>query len=64
MSRDPNQRPSIKNFDDFVEECGMLPDGKEPDFAITNPLEMHFMRVAYKHGIIDAMIDEQWDEQD
>lgn len=52
------RRPAIRNFDDFVEESKMLSDGNEPEFAITNPLELHFMHVADKHGVIDEICDE------
>lgn len=52
-----NKRPAIKTFDDFEKELGMLPDGREPDFNIANPIEMHFFQVADKHGVIDEMID-------
>lgn len=53
----PNRRPTIRTFDDFVEESEMLPDGREPDICITDPLEQFFFDVADKHGIIDRLID-------
>ena len=48
----------VEDFDSFVRESGMLPDlGRRTVFAINDPLEMHFMNVADKHGILDAVID-------
>lgn len=52
------RRPVIRTFDDFVEECQMLPDKREPQFQVTDPLEQHFFEQAEKHGIIDRLIDE------
>lgn len=50
-------RPTIRNFTDFVEEAGMLPDGREPDINITNSLERWFVNVADKHGVLDEILD-------
>lgn len=48
----------VEDFDSFVREAGMLPDLKRrTHFAINDPLEMHFMNVADKHGILDGIID-------
>lgn len=53
-------RPTvIRNFDDFVEEAGMLPDLSAPaEIHISNPLELYFMQVADKHGILDRILDQ------
>lgn len=51
------RRSTIRNFDDFVEEAKMLPDGHEPDINITNPLELRLMEIADKHGILDQILD-------
>lgn len=52
----------IKNFDDFTEEVGCMPDlTRQPVFQLT-PLEAHLFDIAEKHGVIDQMIDQQWEE--
>ena len=48
----------IKNFDDFVDECKMLPDGNPVTVSISSPIEQYFMNVADKHGILDAIMDD------
>jgi len=53
----------VEDFDSFVREAGMLPDlSRRPIFNITSPLEMHFMNVADKHGILDSIIDGDEDD--
>lgn len=48
----------VEDFDSFVREAGMLPDlSRRTRFNITDPLEMHFMNVADKHGILDRILD-------
>lgn len=49
---------TVEDFDSFVREASMLPDMTPTRFNITDPLEMHFMSVADKHGVIDRMLDE------
>lgn len=57
------KQPVIKNFDDFTEEVGRMPDlTRQPVFHLTT-LEAHLFDVADKHGIIDKMIDQQWEEE-
>lgn len=55
------RRLDIHTFDDFVEEAKMLPDGNEPRMSVTDPLELYFFEVADKHGIIDAILDDEGD---
>lgn len=46
----------VEDFDSYVREAGMSPDlSRRPTFRINDPLEQHFMNVADKHGIFDAM---------
>ncbi len=53
----------IQGYDSFVREAGMMPDlHRRPTFAINDPLEMRFMEVADKHGILDAIIDGEMDD--
>ena len=53
------KRNVIRNFDDFMEEAKMLPDFNDPPvFAISNPLEQHFMNVADKHGVLDEILQD------
>lgn len=53
----------VEDFDSFVREAGMMPDlSNRPRFAINDPLEMHFMNVADKHGILDAIIDGEYED--
>jgi hypothetical protein len=52
----------IRGYDSFVREAGMMPDlSRRPTFAINDPLEMHFMNVADKHGVLDAILDGEED---
>lgn len=54
---------TVAGFDSFVREAGMLPDLSRPvRFAINDPLERHFMEVADKHGVLDQILDEDYDE--
>ena len=53
---------TVAGFDSFVREAGLLPDGRPTRFAINDPLERHFMEVADKHGVIDRILDEDYDE--
>lgn len=49
----------VEDFDSYVRERGMLPDlNSRVVYAISDPLERHFMKVADKHGIFDGMEDE------
>lgn len=57
----------VEDLDSFVREAGMLPDlSRRTRFAVNDPLERHFMSVADKHGILDALAfgedgdDEGW----
>ena len=53
----------VEDFDSFVREAGMSPDlNRRTVFAISNPLEQHFMNVADKHGILDAILDGHEDD--
>ena len=53
----------IEDFDSFVREAGILPDlSNRPRFAINDPLEMYFMDVADKHGVIDSVLDGDYDD--
>jgi hypothetical protein len=52
----------IEDFDSFVREAGMLPTMRRRVFAISSPLEMHFMNVADKHGILDGILDGDEDD--
>jgi hypothetical protein len=55
----------IESFDDFEREISMMSDlGRRPVFSFKNQLEAHLFDVAEKHGVIDEMIDAQWDEQE
>ena len=58
----PRSRVTIRTFDDFVAEAGMLPDGTPVDFAVTDPLEQYFFGVADKHGIIDEILLDDYEE--
>jgi hypothetical protein len=47
----------VEDFDSFVREAGMLPDlSRRTRFAINDPLEMRFMEIADKHGVMDRFI--------
>lgn len=52
------RKPVIRNLDDFISEAKMLPALEERVFAVTDPLEAHFMRVADKHGVLDQILDQ------
>lgn len=54
----PKRNVTIRNFDDFVEESRMLPDGANINYAINDPLERRFMEIADKHGVIDQILDD------
>lgn len=57
-------RKIIKDFDEFIEECKMLPDlNRERVIKPSNSLEAHFLNVADKHGIIDHYYN-QLDNED
>lgn len=51
----------VADFDSFVREAGMMP-GNSPTFAVNDPLERHFMEVADKHGVLDAILDDDRDD--
>jgi hypothetical protein len=54
----------IQDFDSFVREAGKLPDLiNRPKFKVSDPVEMHFMDIADKHGVFDRMFQE-WEEDD
>lgn len=53
----------IQGYDSFVREAAMLPDLHRPIFAIHDPLEMHFMNVADKHGILDRLLEWNGDDE-
>jgi len=47
----------VEDFDSFVREASLLPDlNRRTVFAVRDPLELHFMNVADKHGVIDAIL--------
>ena len=53
----------VEDFDSFVREAGRLPDlSNRPRFVINDPLEMHFMNVADKHGILDSVLDGDYED--
>lgn len=53
----------IEDFDSFVREASRLPDlSNRPRFAINDPLEMYFMDVADKHGVIDSVLDGDYED--
>lgn len=53
----------IEDFDSFAREASRFPDlDRQPVFAIRDPMERHFMNVADKHGIVDAMLDPDLDD--
>lgn len=53
----------VEDFDSFVREASMLPDlSRRTVYAINDPLERYFMDVADKHGIIDGIIDGDFDD--
>lgn len=54
----------IRTFDDFAEECKKLPQLELRDFSVTDPLERFFFDKAEKHGVIDAMLDEDSELED
>jgi len=47
----------VEDFDSFVREASMLPDGRPVRMSINNPIEQHFMNVADKHGVLDEILD-------
>jgi len=57
-----DRRPDITSWDEFIRETKMLPDGREPKFNITSPLEQHLFGVADKHGVMDQVLNEDFNE--
>jgi hypothetical protein len=52
-------RKIIRDFNEFIDECKMLPDiTRERIIQPRNALEAHFFEVADKHGVLDAALDE------
>ena len=49
----------IEDFDSFVREAAMLPSLRPRRFNVSNPLEMYFMEVADKHGVIDEILNNE-----
>lgn len=55
---------TINTFNDFVEESKKLPDlNRKLNFNLS-PLDQHFFDVADKHGVIDQMLDDEYDMDD
>lgn len=57
-------RKPIRTFDDFAEECKKLPTLEPREFKVTDPLERFFFDAAEKHGVVDAMLDEDSELED
>ena len=57
------KKVTINNFEDFVEESKKLPDLDRLLNFNLDPLEQHFFNVADKHGIIDRMLDADYDDE-
>lgn len=57
-----NERNVIRNFDDLVEHSKLLPGARMPVFQL-DPLEEHLMDVADKHGIIDQLLESDWEDE-
>lgn len=46
-------RRVIRNVDDLMLECRMLPEIRDIVIKPENPIEDYFLRMADKHGIVD-----------
>lgn len=55
------RRPTIRSFDDFLDEAKTLPTGEDRPVSPRSQLEEHFFDVADKHGVFDEILG---DEQD
>lgn len=53
----------VEDFDSFVREASMLPgNSRHVRYAVIDPLEQYFMEVAWKHDIIDGVLDGEFDD--
>ena len=58
------KRQTLRSMDDVFNEMKMLPGDLEsiPEIIPSSPIEGFFIESAFKHGVIDSCLDDQYND--